>query len=70
MTTTLYDKGIEATIEAITTRRCVYCHIRLDEDLGRKDWHIPMCIEHRKEFLEKMGDKVLYGDINGAEVEN
>ncbi len=48
-------------IASISMRECIKCKTNLDNDLGRKDWHIPLCHKHRLESLKEMTDGVLGG---------
>ena len=53
-----YAQTIREVIQRIAKRLCLVCDTYLDNDLGKKDWSIPLCKKHRAEYLEEMGDRL------------
>ena len=44
---------IEEIIDKTAKRECLLCDINLDKEFGRNSWHVPLCVKHRKEFMEE-----------------
>lgn len=42
---------VEEVILLISKRCCLICQKNLDQELKR-NWHIPLCKEHRLEYME------------------
>lgn len=43
---------IREVIHRISKRYCLICLKNLDADLGRMDWHIPLCTKHRLAYWD------------------
>jgi hypothetical protein len=52
-------KQQDIIVERISKRECIICGKNLDKNLKRKDWHIPLCYEHRIEYLDKIQKEVI-----------
>ncbi len=46
--------NIEEIAKKISIRECLLCEINLDREFGERRWHVPLCVEHRRELLEEI----------------
>jgi hypothetical protein len=50
---TMFSLGF--IINRVSLRKCLLCEKNLDKELGH--WHIPLCKEHRLEFIQNEKNK-------------
>jgi hypothetical protein len=50
--------SLEFILKKIMLKECLLCETELNEDLGKKDWHIPLCRKHRNEYLEQIQEEL------------
>lgn len=63
--TQLVAKLQNRLVDLVIDRKCVICGTRLDTDLERIDWQIPLCKEHRKSQIERRRRDILRAVAKG-----
>lgn len=48
---------LEYIINKTANRICLLCETNLDEDIGDGKWHVPLCTNHRRKYLEKINNQ-------------
>jgi hypothetical protein len=44
---------LDDIIKSIANGQCLICETDLNNDLGTRQWNIPLCKKHRAEYLDQ-----------------
>jgi len=70
-TTNLLKQLQNQLVDLVIERKCIICGTRLDANLERVDWQIPLCREHRRSHIKRRRKNILRAIAEGnSEVSN